>query len=161
MGLPAVSIGSVQISAKADYAVRVMLELAAHGPDLVKSTVLIDHQGLPRKFVESILVELRRADLIRSHRGAEGGYTLARPASAISIGQVIRAVDGPLAEVRGLRPHETEYSNAAEHLSDVWVAARAALRKVLDETSLAHVLSGKLPVHVRRMAESPEAWLPR
>jgi Rrf2 family protein len=151
----------VQISAKADYAVRVMLELAAHGPDLVKSTILIDHQDLPRKFVETILVDLRRADLIRSHRGAGGGYTLARPASAISVGQIVRAIDGPLAEVRGLRPHECEYTNAAEHLAEVWVAARAALRKVLDETSLAHVLAGKLPQHVRRMAESPEAWLPR
>ncbi|GAA2047365.1 RrF2 family transcriptional regulator [Catenulispora yoronensis] len=151
----------MQISAKADYAVRVMLELAAHGPELVKSNILIDHQGLPRKFVETILVDLRRADLIRSHRGADGGYTLARPASAISVGQIVRAIDGPLAEVRGLRPDECEYTNAAAHLADVWVAARAALRKVLDETSLAHVLAGKLPAHVRRMAESPEAWLPR
>ena len=138
-----------------------MLELAAHGPELVKSSILIDHQELPRKFVETILVELRRADLVRSHRGADGGYTLARPAAAISIGSIIRAVDGPLAEVRGLRPNECEYANAAEHLADVWIAARAALRKVLDETSLAHVLGGKLPAHVRRMAESPEAWLPR
>jgi Rrf2 family protein len=151
----------VQISAKADYAVRAMLELAAHGPDLVKATILIDHQTLPRKFVESIMVELRRADLVRSHRGADGGYTLARPAAAISIGAVIRAVDGPLAEVRGIRPHETAYVGAAEHLPEVWVAARAALRRVLDETSLAQVLSGRLPAHVRKMAESPEAWLPR
>ena len=151
----------MHISAKADYAVRVMLELAAHGPDLVKSNILIEHQELPRKFVETILVELRRAGLVRSHRGADGGYTLTRPPAAISLGSIIRAVDGPLAEVRGLRPHETEYAGAAEHLADVWVAARAALRKVLDETSLAHVLSGKLPLHVRRLAESPEAWLPR
>ncbi|MFL6113256.1 MAG: RrF2 family transcriptional regulator [Catenulispora sp.] len=151
----------MQISAKADYAVRVMLELAAHGPALVKSSVLIEHQALPRKFVETILVDLRRADLVRSHRGADGGYALSRAASAISIGQVVRAIDGPLAEVRGLRPHECEYTNAAEHLAEVWVAARAALRRVLDETSLAQVLAGRLPGHVRRMAESPEAWLPR
>ncbi|ACU72670.1 transcriptional regulator, BadM/Rrf2 family [Catenulispora acidiphila DSM 44928] len=151
----------MHISAKADYAVRVMLELAAHGPGVVKASVVIDHQDLPRKFIEAILVELRRADLVRSHRGADGGYTLARPAAAISIGSVVRAVDGPLAEVRGLRPHETEYAGAAEHLADCWVAARAALRKVLDETSLAQVLDGRLPAHVRRLAESPEAWLPR
>jgi Rrf2 family protein len=151
----------VHISAKADYAVRVMLEIAAHGPNLVKATVVIDHQDLPRKFVETILVELRRADLIRSQRGAEGGYTLARPATAISIGQIVRAIDGPLAEVRGIRPDECEYTNAAQNLADVWIAARAALRKVLDETSLARVLAGKLPTHVRRMTESPEAWLPR
>ncbi|MEY9929870.1 Rrf2 family protein [Catenulispora sp. GP43] len=151
----------MHISAKADYAVRVMLEIAAHGPDLVKSTIVIGHQDLPRKFVESILVELRHADLVRSHRGAEGGYTLGRPAAAISIGQIVRAVDGPLAEVRGMRPHECEYTNAAENLAEVWVAARAALRAVLDETSLAHVLAGRLPAHVRQMTESPEAWLPR
>lgn len=151
----------MQISAKADYAVRVMLELAAHGPDLVKSNILIEHQELPRKFVETILVELRRADLVRSHRGADGGYALARPAAEITIGAIIRAIDGPLAEVRGLRPHECDYANAAEHLAEVWVAARASLRKVLDETTLAQVLSGKLPAHVRRMADSPEAWLPR
>jgi Rrf2 family protein len=151
----------VQISAKADYAVRAMLELAAHGPDLVKANVLIDHQGLPRKFVETILVELRRAELVCSHRGAEGGYTLARPANTISLGSIIRAVDGPLAEVRGQRPHEVDCGGAAQHLPEVWVAARASLRRVLDETSLAHVLSGKLPTHVRRLADSPEAWLPR
>ncbi|MEY9912338.1 Rrf2 family protein [Catenulispora sp. MAP12-49] len=151
----------MHISAKADYAVRVMLEIAAHGPDLVKSTVAIGHQDLPRKFVESILVELRHAELVRSHRGAEGGYTLGRPAAAISIGEIVRAVDGPLAEVRGIRPHECEYTNAAENLAEVWVAARAALRTVLDETSLAHVLAGRLPAHVRRMTESPGAWLPR
>lgn len=151
----------MQISAKADYAVRAMLELAAHGPDLVKANVLIDHQGLPRKFVETILVELRRAELVCSHRGAEGGYSLARPANTISIGSIIRAVDGPLAEVRGQRPHEVDCDGAAQHLPEVWVAARAGLRRVLDETSLAHVLSGKLPAHVRRLADSPEAWLPR
>ena len=110
---------AVQISAKADYAVRVMLELAAHGPDLVKSNILIEHQELPRKFVETILVELRRADLVRSHRGADGGYALARPASEITVGAIIRAIDGPLAEVRGLRPHECDYANAAEHLAEV------------------------------------------
>ncbi|MEY9964770.1 Rrf2 family protein [Streptacidiphilus sp. MAP12-16] len=151
----------MQISAKADYAVRAMLELAAHGPERVKASLLVDHQGLPHKFVETILVELRRADLVCSHRGADGGYTLARPASAISLGSIIRAVDGPLAEVRGLRPHETTYVGAAEHLPDVWVAARASLRRVLDETSLAQVLSGKLPAHVQRLADSPDAWLPR
>lgn len=151
----------VHISAKADYAVRAMLELAAHGPALVKSTILIDHQDLPRKFVESILVELREAGLVNSHRGASGGYALAHPATAISLGAVIRAVDGPLAEVHGARPHEITYPGAAQHLPGVWVAARASLRRVLDETSLAHVLTGELPVHVQAMAHSPESWLPR
>jgi Rrf2 family protein len=154
-------IGVMQISAKADYAVRAMLELAAHGPDLVKAELLISHQGLPRKFVEAILGELRRSDLVRSHRGADGGYALAKPPSKVTLGSIIRAVDGPLAEVRGLRPNETAYDGAAKHLPDVWVAVRASLRRVLDETTLAQVLEGSLPRHVQRMVDSPDAWLPR
>jgi Rrf2 family protein len=151
----------VQISAKTDYAIRALLSLAAHEPDLVKVEVVVGEQGLPRKFVEAILGELRRAGLVRSQRGADGGYSLAKPASQITLGSVIRAVDGPLAEIRGLRAHETTYSGVAQHLPDVWVAVRAGLRRVLDETTLAQVLSGKLPTHVRKMVEAPDAWLPR
>jgi Rrf2 family protein len=151
----------VEISAKTDYAVRALLGLAARAPELVKVDVIVGEQKLPRKFVEAILGELRRAGLVRSQRGAEGGYALARPANEITLGAVIRAVDGPLAEVRGLRPNETTYEGVAEHLPEVWVAVRASLRRVLDETTLAQVLSGKLPVHVRRMVDSPDAWLPR
>jgi Rrf2 family protein len=151
----------VQISAKTDYAVRALLLLAARSPDLVKVDVLIEQQGLPRKFVEAILSELRRAGLVRSQRGAEGGYALARPADQITIGAVIRVVDGPLAEVRGLRPHETTYTGVAEHLPDVWVAMRASLRAVLDETTLDAVLTGNLPPHVRKMAQAPDAWRSR
>jgi Rrf2 family protein len=151
----------VQISAKTDYAIRALLSLAAHEPDLVKVDVVVQEQGLPRKFVEQILGELRRAGLVRSQRGADGGYALARPAAEITLGAVIRAVDGPLAEIRGLRAHETTYSGVAEHLPMVWVAVRASLRRVLDETTLAQVLHGNLPAHVRKMQETPEAWLPR
>jgi Rrf2 family protein len=159
--LSTAKMGRMQISAKSDYAVRAMLELAMHGPGLVKADLLITHQSLPRKFVESILSELRRADLVRSHRGADGGYTLARPPSKITLGSIIRAVDGPLAEIRGLRPDEMAYQGAAQHLPEVWVAVRASLRRVLDETTLAHALTGNLPAHVRRMVDAPEAWLPR
>lgn len=151
----------MQISAKTDYAIRALLSLAAHEPELVKADVVVGEQHLPRKFVEAILGELRRAGLVRSQRGAEGGYSLARPASEITLGAVLRAVDGPLAEVRGLRPNETTYSGVAEHLPDVWVAVRASLRRVLDETTLQHVLTGKLPAHVRRLVEARDAWLPR
>jgi len=151
----------VQISAKTDYAVRALLLLASRSPDLVKVDVLTEQQGLPRKFVEAILSELRRAGLVRSQRGADGGYALARPAAEITIGAVIRVVDGPLAEVRGLRPHETTYTGVAKHLPDVWVAMRASLRTVLDETTLEAVLTGNLPAHVQKMAEDPEAWLSR
>jgi Rrf2 family protein len=122
---------------------------------------VVSEQGLPRKFVEAILGELRRAGLVRSQRGADGGYALARPADEITLGAVIRAVDGPLAEIRGLRAHETQYANVAEHLPELWVAVRSALRRVLDETTLAHVLSGRFPAHVRRLIEAPDAWLPR
>lgn len=151
----------VQISAKTDYAVRALLSLAAREPDLVKIDTVITEQGLPRKFVEAILGELRRAGLVRSQRGVDGGYALARPAKTITIGSIMRAVDGPLAEVRGLRPHETTYAGVAEHLPEVWVAVRSSLRRVLDETSLAQVLSGALPAHVRRLNDMPDAWLPR
>ena len=151
----------VQISAKTDYAIRALLSLAAREPELVKVDAVVSDQRMPRKFVEAILGDLRRAGLVRSQRGAEGGYALARPAKEIMLGAVIRAVDGPLAEVRGLRPDQTTYSGVAQHLPQVWVAVRASLRKVLDETSLAQVLSGNLPPHVRRMIEAPDAWLPR
>lgn len=127
----------------------------------MKVDAVVSEQGLPRKFVEAILGELRRANLVRSQRGSDGGYGLARPADAITLGAVIRAVDGPLAEIRGLRAHETEYSGVAAHLPEVWVAVRASLRRVLDETTLAQVLSGKLPAHVRKMVDEPDAWLPR
>src|ERR671934_894061 len=144
----------VEISAKTDYAVRALLGLAQHAPRLVKVDEIISEQQLPRKFVEAILGELRRAGLVRSQRGAEGGYALARPARDITIGAVMRAVDGPLAEVRGLRPHETEYAGVAQHLPEVWVAVRASLRRVLDETTLAQVLTGALPPHVRRLNDA-------
>ncbi len=151
----------MQISAKTDYAIRALLNLAAREPELVKVDTIVREQGLPRKFVEAILGELRRAQIVRSQRGADGGYALARPAGEITLGAVIRAVDGPLAEVRGLRPHETTYAGVAQHLPEVWVAVRSSLRRVLDEITLAQLLSGKLPAHVRRLIDEPDAWLPR
>ena len=138
-----------------------MLGLADRAPDLVKIDVLIGEQRMPRKFLESILVDLRRAGLVRSQRGAEGGYALALPAAQISIGAIIRAVDGPLAEVRGQRPEQTIYTGVAEHLPQVWVAVRASLRQVLDETTLQQVLDGKLPDHVQEMVKPAEAWRAR
>jgi Rrf2 family protein len=151
----------VQISARADYAVRALLCMAAHEPALVNAETIVTEQGLPRKFIESILGQLRRAGLVRAQRGASGGYLLTAPAAEITIGAILRAVDGPLAEVRGLRPHETTYTGAAEHLPEVWVATRASLRQVLDETSLAQVLTGKLPRQVVKLNRAPDAWLPR
>lgn len=151
----------MEISAKVDYAIRALLSLAEHAPELTTIDVVIGEQNLPRKFVEAILSDLRRADIVRSQRGARGGYALARPAEEITLGAVFRAVDGRLAEVRGLRPDQTSYTGVAAHLPDVWVAVRASLRWVLDETTIAQVLSGTLPPHVRRMVAQPDAWLPR
>lgn len=151
----------MEISAKSDYAVRALLALATHDPGPVHADVLAAEQELPRKFLEAILGDLRRAGLVRSTRGPVGGYQLARTPAEVTLGQVIRAVDGPLAEVRGRRPEETSYAGAAEHLPLVWVAVRAALRGVLDETTLEQVLSGRLPSRVRRLAAAPDAWAPR
>ncbi len=148
----------VEILAKTDYAVRAMLELAAQAPHLVKIDALIREQKMPRKFLESILVDLRRAGLVRSQRGAEGGYALAVPADQVTVAAIIRAVDGPLAEVRGQRPEQTIYSGVAEHLPEVWVAVRASLRRVLDETTLQQVLDGELPAHVQEMLKPAAAW---
>jgi Rrf2 family protein len=151
----------VDISARTEYAVRAMLALAqaqARDAGPLSVETLAQQQDLPRKFLEAIVADLRAAGVVVSTRGARGGYTLARPASEVSVGDVFRAVDGPLAEVRGLRPHETSYEGVAQHLPTVWVAVRVALREVLDDTSLAEVLSGDLPGAVRAKADSPDAW---
>ena len=124
----------------------------------VSVDTLARRQTLPRKFLEAILADLRRAGIVVSQRGPAGGYTLSRSADQISLGDIFRAVDGPLAEVRGLRPHETSYDGVAEHLPVVWVAVRASLRRVLDGTSLEQLLSGELPADVRRLAQDPDAW---
>jgi Rrf2 family protein len=150
--------GGMQISARADYAVRALLALAADESESATAQVLADRQSLPRKFLEAILSDLRRGGLVRSQRGAEGGYRLARPATEISVGDVLRAVDGPLAGVRGERPETASYDGAAEHLQTVWVALRAAVRSVLDEVSLADVLAAKFPAHVQELVDSPGAW---
>jgi len=138
-----------------------MLMLAAaqrEGVGPVSIETLAQRQELPRKFLEAIAADLRGAGLVLSTRGARGGYTLARDAAAVSLGEVFRAVDGPLAEVRGLRPHETSYEGVAQHLPTVWVAVRSSLREVLDGTSLEDVLTGALPARVREMAAAPDAW---
>ena len=151
----------VNISAKSDYAVRAMLTLAADdGGRPVKGETLAVSQQIPVKFLENILVDLRRAGLVASQRGADGGYRLNRPADEITVADVIRAVDGPLANVRGVRPEEAAYSGSAERLRDVWIAMRAALRSVLESVTLADVASGRLPAAVRKLTADPDAWAP-
>jgi Rrf2 family protein len=151
----------MHISARGDYAVRAALGLAAAYPATLSSAVLAAQQDLPRKFLEAILGDLRRAELARSQRGVEGGYVLTRPPDDIAIGEILRAVDGPLADVRGRRPEDAAYEGTAAHLQELWVAVRAAVRNVLDEVTLADVLRGKLPAHVRRLTLAPDAWQPR
>jgi len=122
---------------------------------------LAQSQGLPSKFLESILNDMRRSGLLTSQRGPDGGYRLARPADRITVADVIRPLDGPLAEIRGLRPEAANYEGAAEHLQAVWVAVRASLRSVLDEVTIASIVSGELPVAVVALTSDPEAWLSR
>ena len=127
----------MRVSAKADYAVRAAVELAAAGRGPVKGERIAEAQGIPLKFLENILLELRHAGLVSSQRGADGGYWLARPPEEIKLADVIRAVEGPLANVRGSRPETVEYAGPAAKLQDVWIAMRANLRAVLEELTLA------------------------
>lgn len=152
----------MRISAKADYAVRAAVELAAaDGSKPVKAQRIANAQGIPLNFLENILSELRHAGVVRSHRGAEGGFTLAKPAAQISVADIIRAVEGPLASVRGAPPEETEYAGASEALPRVWIAVRASLRKVVEHVTVADVAEGQLPKAIDRLAEDPEAWVTR
>jgi Rrf2 family protein len=147
----------MHISAKVDYGLRALLALAAAGSPQT-SDYLAEEQGLPTRFLTAILADLRRSGIVESQRGAEGGYRLGRPAAKITLADVIRALDGPLAEVRGYRPEATHYEGAAEHLQLVWVAVRASLRSVLEKVSLADVVAGKFPLHVQRLTEDPDSW---
>jgi Rrf2 family protein len=151
---------TVQVTAKVDYAVRAMVELAAAGGGPVKCEAIADAQHVPFRFLENILIELRHAKLVRSQRGAEGGYRLARPADEITLADVIRTVEGPIASIRSERPNELSYSGTAAPLRDVWVALRANMRAVLESVTLADVANGVLPAEVVRLTEEPDAWEP-
>ncbi len=118
-------------------------------------------QEIPPRFLEGILTGLRRAGIVASHRGVDGGYLLARPAETVSVADVIRALDGPLAEVRGLRPEQSKYVGPVEPLQDVWIAARASLRSVLDHVTVADIATGKLPRNVTKLTHPPESWISR
>src|SRR3954468_14471359 len=142
----------VRVSAKADYAIRAGVELAAAGDGPTKGERIAQAQAIPPNFLENILLDLKNAGIVASRRGAEGGYWLARPAAEISLADVIRAVDGPLANVRGVRSEQVEYAGSSAMLSEVWIAVRASLRNVLERVTLADLASGELPEHVRSLA---------
>jgi Rrf2 family protein len=150
----------VKVTAKADYAVRAVLELAAADGGLVKADRIAEAQGIPRHFLDNILTDLRRAGIVATHRGADGGSRLARPASAIALADIMRAIEGPLAAVRDIRPESLSYDGPAERLPEVWIAVRAALRGVLEEVTVADVAAGRLPRPIERLTEDPEAWKP-
>ena len=140
-----------------DYALRAMSELAAAGaPRTVEQ--LSEVQRIPNKYLESILGELRRTGLLRSQRGPEGGYRLARPADTISIADVIRALDGELANVRGSRPENLAYVGSATALQEVWIALRASELAILEGVTLAHVVTGEMPKPVATLVANPSAW---
>jgi Rrf2 family protein len=150
----------MRITAKADYAVRAAAELAAVEADgvPVKGEQLARSQSIPQNFLENILTELRRAGIVRTRRGADGGYQLARPAAEITVADVLRAVEGPLAAVQGTRPESLNYEGAAASLPDVWIALRASLRSVLEHVTLADIASGKLPTVVKERTRVKDSW---
>ncbi len=149
----------MRISAKADYAVRAAAELAAADPaEPMKGDQVASAQDIPIKFLENILVDLRQAGIVQSRRGPDGGYWLARPAADVTVADVIRAADGPLASVRGEKPEDLAYEGSAAKLRDVWVALRVGMRDVLERVTLADLADGALPTEIQARTREPEAW---
>ena len=156
----------MRITAKVDYAVRAAAELAARrlahdGRAPMKGEAIATAQGIPVRFLESILAELRRSGIVGSQRGSEGGYWLALAPADVSVADIIRAVEGPLADVHGEPPEAVVYAGAAIDLRRVWIATRVALREVLEETTLADIASGALPAHVDALVDRPGGWARR
>lgn len=157
----------MRITAKVDYAVRAAVELAAAQASrpgeraTLTGEAIATAQSIPTRFLESILAELRRSGIVASQRGSEGGYWLARAADDVSVADIIRAVEGPLADVHGAPPEEAAYEGAARELQRVWVATRVALREVLETTSLASIADGELPPAVAALADRPDGWARR
>jgi Rrf2 family protein len=152
----------MRISAKADYAVRAVVELAAaEGDKPVKAERVANAQEIPLNFLENILGELRHAGIVRSHRGAEGGFRLAKPANEVTVADVIRAVEGPLASVRGGPPEDAKYPGAAGTLPTVWIAVRVNLRRVVESVTVADIANSKLPRSIEKLTEDDGAWVTR
>jgi Rrf2 family protein len=154
----------MRVTAKVDYAVRaaiLLAESADHGSGPLKGEQIASAQNIPVKYLENILSELRQAGIVRSQRGAEGGYWLGKPAQDVSIADIIRAVEGPLANVRGERPEALDYPDGTGALQEVWIATRAALRSVLETVNLRDVVQGQLPKTVTALAADPDSWAAR
>jgi Rrf2 family protein len=151
----------VRVSAKADYAVRAAIEIAASEAYPVKTEQIADKQAIPLTFLHKIMNELRMAKLVTSTRGPDGGHALARPADEISIADILRAVEGPLAEVRNRPPESVEYAGSALPLQQVWIALRTNLRDVLESVTLLDVAAGRLPDHIVELTGLDDSWLSR
>jgi Rrf2 family protein len=152
----------MRVSAKADYAVRAMIELAGGGEEApVKGELISSSQDIPLRFLENILAELRHAGLVQSRRGTDGGYWLARAPDEIAVADIIRAVEGPLATVRGEPADELHYPDDAKPLQQVWIALRANIRDILETVTLADLVSGELPGPVREIGSQPDVWQTR
>lgn len=151
----------MRVSAKADYAVRAAAELAAADEGPVKGEKLADAQDIPLQFLEHILLELKHSGIVRARRGAKGGYWLAKPADEVTIADIVRAVEGPIAHVQSTPPEAIEYRGNSEHLQEVWIAVRASIRNVLENVTLADLASGEMPDVVSERVASPDAWAAR
>jgi Rrf2 family protein len=151
----------VRITAKVDYGVRATVELATAGQSPVKGDVIAERQRIPVRFLENILADLRRAGLVASQRGADGGYWLAVPATSITVADIIRAVEGPLADVHGTPPEQVDYPGSAQGLRRVWVATRATLRSLLENVTVADVAADRLPAPFEDLLADPDAWARR
>jgi Rrf2 family protein len=151
----------MRISAKADYAVRAAIEMAAAGDEPLKGERIAEAQDIPLQFLEHILLELKHARLVRARRGARGGYWLAKPPEEITLASLIRAVEGPLANIQDQAPEQTKYPGKAKPLSDVWIAVRASLRRVLEHVTVADLRDGKLPEDVLTLTRDEGAWVTR
>jgi Rrf2 family protein len=148
----------MRISAKEDYAVRAALELAIANGGPLKREQIAQAQDIPTAFLQNILMELRHGEIVEAQRGRDGGFRLARPASEISVADIVRAVSGPLATVRGVRPPAIEYDKAAEPLREVWIALRAHIRAVLERVTLADLANDKLPAAIKKITGDPASW---
>ncbi|MFJ4656244.1 RrF2 family transcriptional regulator [Nocardia sp. NPDC088792] len=148
----------MHITAKVDYAVRTLVEIAKAQPDSVKADTIVVAQDIPPKVLESVVADLRRGGLVTSRRGPDGGYRLARPATEISIAEVIRTVEGPLASVRGQRPEDVSYPGAAEPLQRVWIGLRVNIRAVLERVTIADIAHDLLPPFLDELLHDPHAW---
>ena len=151
----------MRVSAKADYALRALIEMASsEGARPVSAEALGTRQEIPHGFLQAILADLRRAEIVLSQRGQSGGWRLARDPRSVTVADVIRAVDGPLVSVSGQRPESVSYNESAEVLQHVWIAARSSLREVFEQVSIADLAAGALPDDVRRRTDDEDAWQP-